>query len=233
MGFWKKLEYAAVAIAASAAIVVGGPAVILGEASIWNIALVETACVTAVSMMAYNQASSGISPIHPLAQPDAHKTPAYPETYPDGTSIYANTPSAVEPDDDDMSVGSNDPMVVTLPWDPAWGQDPYDDVEPMEIVGTSTVLGDKRPGPGSETETEKKKKQNPLARRGDFSGLVNTFYNPLTSAIIGFKGIPRKRKFSRLAQYSSFWKDQFRTPPTTPARGPRGVFDSAMRAYLH
>lgn len=48
---------------------------------------------------------------------------------------------------------------------------------------------------------------------GDFSGLVSTFLNPVTSRILGYKGIPRKRKkFSTLEQYSPFWKEQHETP---------------------
>lgn len=78
----------------------------------------------------------------------------------------------------------------------------------------------------------KRQKLNPQAPRGgDFAGLVNTFYNPVTSRIIGYKGIPRKRKFSSLERYSSFWKQyHMRTPPTTPSRPGPHVWDSAFRA---
>lgn len=55
---------------------------------------------------------------------------------------------------------------------------------------------------------------------GDFSGLVNTFYNPVTSRIIGYKGIPRKRKFSSLQRYSPFWKEQMRLTQTSVLAGP-------------
>ena len=53
-----------------------------------------------------------------------------------------------------------------------------------------------------------------------FSGLVTTFLDPVTSQIIGYKGIPRKRKFAALEQYSPFWKKQNRLTQTSVLAGP-------------
>lgn len=43
---------------------------------------------------------------------------------------------------------------------------------------------------------------------GNFAGLVHTFYNPVTSRIIGYKGIRPKRRMGTLEKYSQFWRDQ-------------------------
>lgn len=50
---------------------------------------------------------------------------------------------------------------------------------------------------------------------GDFSGLVRTFLNPVTSRIIRYKGIRRNRKFAALEQYSPFWKKHNRLSADT------------------
>ncbi len=67
----------------------------------------------------------------------------------------------------------------------------------------------------------KKPKPNPvIGYGGDFSGLVTTFYDPVTSHIIDYKGIPRKRKFSSLYRYSPFWKEQARLSQRSVLVGP-------------
>jgi hypothetical protein len=55
---------------------------------------------------------------------------------------------------------------------------------------------------------------------GAFSGLVCTFLNPVTSRIIGYKGIRRKRKFAALERYSPFWKEQNRLTQRSVLAGP-------------
>ena len=56
---------------------------------------------------------------------------------------------------------------------------------------------------------------------GDFSGLVCTFVNPVTSLIIDYKGIPsRKRKFAALERYSPFWKEHNRLTQRSVLAGP-------------
>lgn len=76
--------------------------------------------------------------------------------------------------------------------------------------------------PYSDDEPDPKRpKLNPVTRPvGDFSGLVSTFYNPVTSRIIGYKGISRKRKFSTLERYSPFWKEHNRLTQTSVLAGP-------------
>lgn len=72
----------------------------------------------------------------------------------------------------------------------------------------------------------KKPKPNPTLTvnpSGDFSGLVRTVLNPVTGRIIGYKGIPRRRKRSRfdsLQRYSPFWKDHMRFTQTSVLAGP-------------
>lgn len=123
------------------------------------------------------------------------------------------TPTAVV--DDDESVASNDPYGEHDPFD-----DPADDRGAHHAAIAAAVSATTK-APGSETETKRDKKQNPFAGfRGDFAGLVSTFLNPVTSRIIGYKGIPRKRKFSVLQRYSPFWKEQMRLTQTSVLAGP-------------
>ncbi len=65
-------------------------------------------------------------------------------------------------------------------------------------------------GPFLEMPAPKRLKggEHPVAS-GDFAGLVSTFVNPVTSRIIGYKGIPRKRRRNTsLERWSPFWAQQ-------------------------
>jgi len=97
----------------------------------------------------------------------------------------------------------------------------------------------------SPVETPKPKRQDRRLRDGrevvhtgpsykadwcrDFSGIQRTMVNPVTGRIIGYKGIPRKRRLSPTSKYSSFWRDQkYHKTSFHAARSP-GVWDSARR----
>jgi len=96
------------------------------------------------------------------------------------------------------------------------------------IAGPSQHLGfkaDHDPGKRGrhdmhELPDPKRQKTNPIAVFGDFSGLVQTLLNSTTGSIIGYKGIPRKRKFSSLERYSPFWKEHNRLTQTSVLAGP-------------
>ena len=63
----------------------------------------------------------------------------------------------------------------------------------------------------------------------DFSGIQRTLVNPVTGRIIGYKGIPRKRRLSPTSKYSQFWRDQKYAKTSFHAARSPGVWDSARR----
>lgn len=63
----------------------------------------------------------------------------------------------------------------------------------------------------------------------DFSAIQRTRVNPVTGRIIGYKGIPRKRRLSPTSKYSSFWRAQKHAKTSFHAARSPGVWDSARR----
>ena len=63
----------------------------------------------------------------------------------------------------------------------------------------------------------------------DFSAIQRTLLNPVTGRIIGYKGIPRKRRLSPVSKYSSFWREQKYSKPSLHASRSPGIWDSARR----
>ena len=202
MGIWKKLGWVFVAVGAAVVVSIAGPAVLLGEASALTTAIVADAVVVlAVSTVKGTSDHHMFGPHGGLSRPDPHFEPM----------IIRGTPTTIPTE----SVGSND-----MDDDDPFDEEMDDPVDVDEIPLTGTDDGMKPDGPGSDTEDETKSPHPHVSKRGDFSGLVKTFYNPVTSRIIGYKGIPRKRKFISLQRFSPFWKEHMRLTPASVLAGP-------------